>query len=209
MGEYSNDSSRIVMGSAPNRKIGALGLQFERRLYQSRIADLHYAAEWRPVLLESDPTAVTTFQEVAPVAYPANTSSALVFQCIPSSMTFTGIDQGVTYLTQRTISCKRNLTFSQAISPAGFVWNFRPASRLQPTASWLGGIMLSAKHLPVENAGSFNFTYEFGVGLEYYLAAHRSMRLEYHIQHYSNKDTASQNPGVDSGFFKLSYAFGQ
>ena len=94
------------------------------------------------------------------------------------------------------------------MQPAGFVWKFLPGHRLQPTASWQGGLLLSAKEIPVQYAGSFNFTYEFGAGLEYYLAARRSLRLGYHIHHYSNKDTAENNPGVDNGFFKLSYAFG-
>jgi hypothetical protein len=35
------------------------------------------------------------------------------------------------------------------------------------------------------------------------------VRLEYQLQHYSNDYTASANPGVDSGIFKLTYSFGR
>jgi hypothetical protein len=39
-GEYANDSSRILMGNAVNRKIGAVGFGFERRLLHRRLFDL-------------------------------------------------------------------------------------------------------------------------------------------------------------------------
>jgi hypothetical protein len=32
--EYSNDSSHIILGTVPNRKIGAIGFQYQRRLFQ-------------------------------------------------------------------------------------------------------------------------------------------------------------------------------
>jgi hypothetical protein len=38
--------------------------------------------------------------------------------------------------------------------------------------------------------------------------ARRWVRLEYPVQHCSNKDSADVNPGVDSGLIKLSYSFG-
>lgn len=209
LGEYSNDSSHIIMGSTPNRKIGAVGLQYEHRFYRSRIAEFHYAAEWRPALLESDP--IIKGHIVATGANPQDsTVSVRVLACKAKTVGYTyTLPSGGT--TQVTIvdTCSRELTFAQGISPAGFVWKFLPGRRLQPTASWIGGMMLSAKRLPVDYAGSFNFTYEFGFGLEYYLAASRSIRLNYQIQHYSNKDTAELNPGVDSGFVKVSYAFGR
>ena len=69
--------------------------------------------------------------------------------------------------------------------------------------------MLSAKKIPIESAGSFNFTFEFGAGLEYFLSPSRSMRIEYQIQHFSNAYTAQQNPGVDNGLFKMTCSFGR
>ncbi len=69
--------------------------------------------------------------------------------------------------------------------------------------------MYSNRPIPIPDAGSFNFTFEFGGGFEYFHAPHRSARLEYVVQHYSNHYTANQNPGVDSGFVKLTYAFGR
>jgi opacity protein-like surface antigen len=69
--------------------------------------------------------------------------------------------------------------------------------------------MFSTQEVPVPDAGSFNYTFEFGGGLEYYRTHNRSVRLEYQVQHFSNKQTADSNPGVDSGFIKLTYAYGR
>jgi hypothetical protein len=69
--------------------------------------------------------------------------------------------------------------------------------------------MFSTQPVPITNAGSFNFTFEFGGGLEFYRTHTQSMRLEYQVQHFSNKYTADENPGVDSGLIKLTYTFGR
>ena len=69
--------------------------------------------------------------------------------------------------------------------------------------------MLSAKKIPLDDAGSFNFTFEVGLGLELYQSPSRSIRLEYQIQHFSNAYTAQTNYGVDNGLFKLTYNFGK
>ena len=63
--------------------------------------------------------------------------------------------------------------------------------------------------MPSANAGSFNFDFEIGAGFEYYRSPRNSVRLEYQVQHYSNKNTAADNPGVDNGLLKLTYSFGR
>ncbi len=42
--EYSNDSSHIILGTSANRKIGALGFQYQRRLVHRPALDLSYTA---------------------------------------------------------------------------------------------------------------------------------------------------------------------
>jgi opacity protein-like surface antigen len=70
-------------------------------------------------------------------------------------------------------------------------------------------MILSTKPLPVTSAGSFNFSFEIGAGVEYYRTANTSVRLEFQVQHYSNAYTAGSNPGVDSGMIKVTYSFGR
>jgi len=210
--EYSNDSSHIVLGSSPDRKFVSLGLQYERRLLSNHIFVWRYAAEFRPLVLESDPTATQTISIIAPP--PAITiiePSAAALQCIAGQRNFSGTDPitGIHYSEAILTNCGRRWTYAQGLSPAGTRINLLPHRRLQPTISFLAGYILSAKKIPLDSAGSFNFTFEFGGGLEYYQSQSRSIRLEYQIQHFSNAYTAQTNPGVDNGLFKLTYNFGR
>lgn len=212
--EYSNDSSHIILGIVPNRKLAAAGLQYERRLVAIPHLTWSYVAEFRPFLLSSDPFATYLFTNTnssSATPQPPFTTSSAVFRCQPGtfSASSTNPATGVTYTTTQVTSCSRQHTFAQGLSPIGFRINLRPHHPLQLTFSSNGGYMYSNRPIPLPTAGSFNFTFEFGGGLEYFLANHRSVRLEYVVQHYSNHGTATENPGVDSGFAKLTYAFGR
>jgi opacity protein-like surface antigen len=123
-----------------------------------------------------------------------------------------------TYTTTVTQTCGgRKWTFGEGMSPVGVQLNFRPHHRIQPVFSGLGGYMFSTEPIPVAGAGSFNFTFELGAGVEFYqsrelsssLFGNRSMRVEYRYHHISNHDTADQNPGIDSGTVQITYAFGR
>jgi opacity protein-like surface antigen len=210
--EYSNDSRHIILGGSPGRKFSGLGIQYERRLLANRAFVWRYTAEFRPLVLESDPTATLTVSIIAPP--PAITvvePTAAALQCIAGQRTFSGTDPftGIHYSETVLTSCGRRWTYAQGLSPAGTRINLLPHRRLQPTASFLAGYLLSAKKIPLDSAGSFNFTFEFGAGLEYYQSQSRSLRFEYQIQHFSNAYTAEANPGVDNGLFKLTYNFGR
>jgi opacity protein-like surface antigen len=210
--EYSNDSSHIILGDSPDRKFSGLGIQYERRLLANRAFVWRYTAEFRPVVLESDPTATLTISIIAPPpAITLTEPTAAALQCFAGQETFSGTDptSGRHYSETISTSCGRRWTYAQGLSPAGTRINLFPHRRLQPTASFLAGYLLSAKKIPLDSAGSFNFTFEFGGGLEYYESQTRSLRVEYQIQHFSNAYTAVSNPGVDNGLLKLTYSFGR
>ncbi len=59
-GEYSNDSSHILLGNAEQRKMLNLGLSYSRRILLRPFVDLQYIAEVRPILFESDPVVHVT-----------------------------------------------------------------------------------------------------------------------------------------------------
>jgi hypothetical protein len=214
--EYANDSSHIILGQAENRKIGAIGFQYERRVLHRRWLDLGYTAELRPAMLESDPTETVTVVATAPAPASYSEEIGATLRCaavkIPYSYTESGPGQPpVTTSGYDELQCGRRMVVEQGLSPAGLRLHLRPGHRLQPTLSTFAGYMFSSQPVPVAGSGSFNFTFEFGGGLEWFLrrgSAH-SVRLEYQVQHFSNKDTATNNPGVDSGLVKLTYAFGR
>jgi hypothetical protein len=208
--EYSNDSSHIFLGQAMNRKIGTVGLQYARRLLETSKLNLSYTAEFRPAILESDPVSNRTIVQTSPTPYVFQFAGDPAIQCIAGnqSFSFSNPDGSVQAYTETT-TCSRRTVVAQSLSPVGFRLNLRPRHRLQPTLSTNAGSMFSSQQIPVSFAGSFNFTFEFGGGLEFFRSRTRSVRLEYIVQHYSNAYTANSNPGVDSGFGKLTYAFGR
>ena len=208
--EYSNDSSHIILGSTPNRKLAGAGIQYERRLLSSPYLNLAYMVEFRPFILSSDPVANVT-QTVIQSNEPnfTYTYSNVVFRCVPGPFTYTGTTSTGSFEIDGNTTCSRQHTYAQGGSPIGLRLNLRPRHPLQVTLSSNGGYMFSTKPLPIPQAGSFNFTFNFGGGLEYFYAPHHSFRLEYLVQHYSNHNTAPYNPGVDSGFIRLAYAIGR
>ena len=211
--EYSNDSSHIILGSARNRKIGAIGFQYQRRLLNRRLWNFSYTAEMRPGMLESDPVLTETI--TSSQTYSSTTSetqNGAVMRCTALTVQFSGSVPGPSgpqpYSGEVIDTCSRRTVTVQGFSPAGMRFNLMPRRRLQLTFSSYSGYMFSTQDVPAEGTGSFNYTFEFGAGLEFFRTHNRSVRLEYQVQHYSNKNTAYSNPGVDSGFIKLTYAFG-
>ena len=209
-GEYSNDSSHILLGLSQNRKLLAFGGTYSRRVLLNRVVDGQYMAELSPVVLESDPVFHVTYVATLPPPGSTFTQNLTLSQvCRPSSATYGGVVDGQPYQETVTIACGRRWTFGESISPLGFKWNFRPRHRIQPVFTTLAGYMFSTRRIPVDDAGSWNFTFEFGAGFEFYRSATRSIRAEYRYHHISNAGTADTNPGIDNGMFQVTYAFGR
>jgi hypothetical protein len=209
---YANDSSHMLLGNAENRKLFEVGALYDRQLLLRRVVNWQYSIEVLPVALESDP--VTTVTETItltnpPPGYPPTGTETIQEvnpqACHPSSGS--GTIPGF-YAYSYTSACSRRWTMGEAMSPVGFQWNFLPRRTLQPFAVGHGGYMFSTQPIPTTSAGSFNFTFDFGVGVEYFLTRSQSIRAEYRYHHISNDFTAMQNPGIDTGLFQLTWAFG-
>jgi opacity protein-like surface antigen len=163
-------------------------------------------------MLESDPVQTDVGHQISPppAAGPSPYMLGPVLKCSAGvGPAQTVVEDGVTYVFYIQTVCTRQTTIEQGFAPTGIRISFLPGHRLQPTLSSNAGYMFSTKPVPTATAGSFNYTFDFGAGIEYYLSTSRSVRLEYQVQHFSNKETSDQNPGVDSGFVKLTYAFGR
>jgi len=206
---YSNDSSHILLGVAENRKLLSFGASYSRRLWQGKVVSWQYDGEILPVALESDPVLTETVTYTSPISGTLSGTLEPVGACYPASQSFSVKEGGVVYTGTDTVVCKRRWTIGEGISPVGFQWNFRPKHRMQPILMGHGGYMYSTRAIPIEGAGSFNFTFDFGGGVEWFQSTKRSWRAEYRYHHISNDDTANQNPGIDNGVFQLSYVFGR
>lgn len=209
-GEYSNDSSHMILGRAQNRKLLNFGGTYSRRVLLNRFVDGQYMLELRPIILESDPVFhVTIHSTLPPPPFTVSSNDESPLACHPFSGTFTETVQGVPYSDTETITCGRRWTFGEGFAPVGFKWNFGPRHRIQPVVTTLLGYMFSTQPIPVSAAGSWNFTIEVGAGFEFYRSAKKSFRVEYRYHHISNDYTADQNPGIDNGLFQVTYAFGR
>jgi len=207
---YSNDSSHILFGQSEQRKLLNIGVSYSRKLIAGRIVNFQFDAEFLPVALESDPLSRAVIMQTSPTKITTIVDGPPPVSCAPISSPFSYVQKGVTYSGTVSYFCHgRQWTMGTAMAPAGLQWNFLPRHRLQPFLESHGGYMFSAKSIPVEGAGAFNFTVDAGGGLEYFRTHGQSIRAQWRYHHTSNHDTASYNPGIDNGLFQVSYIFGR
>jgi opacity protein-like surface antigen len=216
-GAYSNDSSHILLGDAENRKLLEFGAAYGRRLFMNRIVNWQYNGEILPVALESDLLGQSVQTQTQPVAktgpaYPVGQVLSCAVVITPYSYIIPNPTGGgtTTYSGYFTQTCTgREWNIGEAISPVGFQWNLLPRLKTQPFLIGHGGYMYSTRPIPTAFAGSFNFTFDLGAGIEFYRSRTQSVRAEYRYHHISNHQTAQENPGIDNGVFQVTYSFGR
>jgi opacity protein-like surface antigen len=211
-GAYSGDSSHILLGDAENRRLLEFGVSYSRRLVLNHTVNWQYNAEFLPVALESDPMSFIVNKGSVPNSAIYTFNSDPVVSCAPISYSYSTTDPGtgITYQWTSTISCKgRRWVMGQAMSPVGLQWNFLPQRKTQPFLVSHGGYMYSTKPIPLDDAGSFNFTFDLGAGFEIFRTKSKSIRAEYRYHHISNHNTARRNPGIDNGLVQVTYSFGR
>jgi hypothetical protein len=89
------------------------------------------------------------------------------------------------------------------IAPIGLELQVEANRRLSVySAGTMGGLWFT-RHIPVADARSFNFTFDFGGGVLVNLGARTRLRVGYKFHHLSNAKTAPSNPGVDAKVFLI------
>lgn len=207
--QYSNDSSHILLGDAEQRKLLNIGVSYNRKLMLSRVVNWQYDGEFFPVALDSDPVEVLTAtfnMPNPPLTMTYTSSSPTVLACHPSSGSYS-FQNGATETYVST--CTRRWVVGQAMSPAGMQWNFFPRHKNQLLIAAHGGYLYSTQQIPIDEAGSFNFTFDLGIGIETFQSHSRSIRAEFRYHHISNDNTAIRNPGIDNALFHVAYVFGR
>jgi hypothetical protein len=210
LGAYSWNSSHMLLGSAEKRKLINIGASYTRKLLLNRIVNWQYNAEILPVALEGDPLTRTVVDQTSPSVATLTSDGGPLITCAPITEPYSYTENGIVFAGAVSIFCHgRQWTIGEALSPIGMQWNFLPSHKLQPFLIAHGGYMYSTRAIPVEYAGSFNFTFDLGAGVELYQSRTRSVRLEYRYHHISNHDTADFNPGIDNGLLQCTYLFGR
>lgn len=200
----------MLLGEVENRKLINVGASYGRRILLNHIVDWQYNGELLPVALESDPLSLFVVQQTSPAVSTTTTAGGPLISCAQRSYSYSYSVNDVTYAGTETISCRgRQWTVGEGMSPVGFKWNFLPKHKTQPFLVGHGGYIYSTHPIPVAFAGSFNFTFDLGAGVELYRSHTRSLRAEYRYHHISNDNTATANPGIDNGVFQVTYVFGR
>lgn len=211
LADYSNTSSRFVAGRARQRELVTLGGAYTRRVVRFRGTELGYRIELRPVVFESDPVNVTTITFTGPQANVYTDTTAVTDVCHPFSVTSTepgppgAAQESVTYSSV----CGRQWTFGQSFSPFGVHYVLGYRHRVQPYLVGTLGYMYTSRPVPVADAEAFNFVIDAGAGVEVFRSGTRSLALEARAHHFSNRNTAKANPGVDNVVYGVAYSFGR
>jgi hypothetical protein len=96
-------------------------------------------------------------------------------------------------------------TYATGVTPLGMQVNFLNGHRVQPFFDAHAGMLYFTRQEPVPNSSQFNFTFNFGSGVQVFTGKRSSLLLGYKYHHMSNNETAPENPGVDSNEFYAGY----
>ena len=97
-------------------------------------------------------------------------------------------------------------TYGAGLSPIGLKLNFRRSQMLRPFVSGTGGFIYFSEDVPVPGAARFNFTFDFGGGIDIVRESGRGITVGYKYQHISNGDRSPINPGVDVQMIYVGYS---
>ena len=218
---YSNDSSHMILGVSEKRRFFAAGVDYSRRLGGRSIFSWRYQIEMIPLVLLRNPKLTTTVTNTPigdPTAgnFPAGTmqySSLQQTRCSSSSGSGTYYQLGengqeipVGTFTYSSV-CSNPWTYGFGLSPLGQRVNFLPHRGVQPYAVANAGFVAFANAVPLDSATRFNFSFEFGGGVQWYVRPGRAWSLDYRDHHISNAGRGFDNPGVDNGTLRLAYTF--
>jgi hypothetical protein len=92
------------------------------------------------------------------------------------------------------------------VSPIGFQVSFRRTKNVQPFIGTSGGFIYFVKAVPDSNGARFNFTADFGGGLQVFNSLHRAITIGYKYHHLSNDNRELANPGFDANLLYVGFS---
>ena len=101
----------------------------------------------------------------------------------------------------------RSTIYGAGLSPLGLKLNFAQESWIKPFVAASVGFLYFEDDVPVPGSSRFNFTPEFGLGVQFFLTPKRVVTLGYKLHHISNANTARRNPGMDSHVIYAGFSF--
>lgn len=101
----------------------------------------------------------------------------------------------------------RQTTYGFAVSPVGFRFLFLPQKRLKPFVALHAGFIFFRQPVPVPDSLSYDFTGDFGGGVQYQIKKNRAVNFGWRYYHISNMNIGKINPGYNAQVFYAGYSF--
>ena len=99
-----------------------------------------------------------------------------------------------------------HLAAGAGASPLGAKLYFAPGGRWIAHASGAAGMALFSSEVPIYDSERINFTFDYGVGLEYRTPGGKAVTVGYRFHHISNAGIGLKNPGLDANVVYLGVA---
>lgn len=100
----------------------------------------------------------------------------------------------------------RRNAFGVGLSPLGLQLYFQPQNRIKPFVNASGGFIFFKDPVPQINGSRFNFTYDFGGGVQVFRDSRRAFTFGYKYQRLSNGARGLSTPGFDEHVFYFGYS---
>lgn len=206
--EYANNSNHLLLGIAQNRRLGGVDVMLSRRLLHTRVVDWNYDLAVRPLVLLQDPVSTTTetvqFAGKPPYGPFPVQDGPIQQRCTSGQVSSSNQGPNVTVVDTRV--CGTRWTYAGGISPLGQRLNFGTQHRLQLFLEANAGFLASTRDVPGPISSAFNYTFEFGGGLQLFRDHRHAWALGYRYHHLSNGGIGYNNPGVDSQVLRVAYS---
>jgi opacity protein-like surface antigen len=95
---------------------------------------------------------------------------------------------------------EREYVYGGGISPVALQFTFRRGKRIQPFIVTDEGFLYFSRRILDPNSSQFNFTIDYGAGIQVFTSRRRAVTVGYRYYHISNADLAA-NPGTDANVF--------
>jgi hypothetical protein len=146
---------------------------------------------------------VAGFQHSRVFAASSEMAFAYTLEMIPVAVVTNNPDTTTSRLRDGRIDrrVERSSVYGVGLAPIGLKTYFFPESSTRPFFSASAGFLTFLKAVPVPDARKFNFTFDFGAGIQIATSARTVMTIGYRLHHLSNANTADLNPGLDANIF--------
>jgi len=198
---YSPDSSRILIGTARQRRTWTISAEYTHLLRQGPRFRLDYEGSVTPMFLESDPT-VTGTVFTSDGFNIVTTQTPVRIISVNHGPVGTVLTGGGTMVPVYALFGREN-TYAGSVAPLGARVTALPRWRIQPSFALDLGFVASTRDIPVDDASRFNYMFALGPGVQFFADSKTSWRLEYIYRHVSNAGQGDQNPGIDQGVVRL------